>query len=197
MKRELLFGVVLGLSTSLPVAYSAEQSAPAPAATPALESASLVTLSATVTAIDHDKREVTLEDAEGNETTVTVGEEVKNLPQVEVGDNVDIAYYEAVDVTVLSGDESEPRAAAISALETAEPGQKPAGQLTTDVSLLATIEAIDKDAATVTLKGPEGNTRTVKVRDPANLENVAVGDRVLINLTQAIAVEVTEHPPTE
>ena len=62
---------------------------------------------------------------------------------------------------------------------------------------MATIDAIDKAAETVTLKGPAGNSKTVKVNNPANLEKVAVGDRVIIGLTRSIGVEVTETPAEE
>ncbi|MGD2074041.1 MAG: hypothetical protein PVI91_00035 [Gammaproteobacteria bacterium] len=196
MRPNLLISALLGFSLSLPAAHAAEQ-APAATQKPAIEALSLATLSATVTAVDHETREVTLQDADGKETTLRVGEEVRNLPQVEVGDQLDIAYYELVDVEVLAPDEAEPRTAAISTLETAEPGQKPAGQLTTGVSMVATIEKINKAAETVTLRGLGGDTRTVKVRETANLDNIAVGDRVLISLTQAIAVEVTEKATGE
>ena len=114
-----------------------------------------------------------------------------------MGDQVDVAYYESVNIEVLGPDQAEPKAAAISALETAEPGQRPAGTMATELSVVATIDAIDKDAETVTLTGPEGNSRTVKVRNPANLEKVALGDRVMITLTRAVAVDVTEAPATE
>ena len=69
--------------------------------------------------------------------------------------------------------------------------------MATELSVVATIDAIDKDAETVTLKGPEGNTKTVKVRNPANLEKVAVGDQVMITLTRAVAVDVTEAPGSD
>jgi hypothetical protein len=41
---------------------------------------------------------------------------------------------------------------------------------------------------TVTLKGPQGNSETVKVQDPKNLEGVKTGDLVDITYTQALAV---------
>ena len=40
------------------------------------------------------------------------------------------------------------------------------------VSVTATIMAIDKQKSTMTLKGPEGKLVNVKVQDPANLEKV-------------------------
>ena len=197
MKSKLLLTALLALGIGLPAVQASEESSAAAGDRPEMGAASLVTLSATVAAINQETREVTLKDADGKEIAITVGEGVKNLAQVKVGDQVQVAYYESVNVEVLSPDQAEPEAAAISALEAAAPGQKPAGAMTSELSVVATIEAIDKDGETVTLKGPEGNTRTVKVRNPANLEKVALGDRVMITLTRAVAVDVTAAPAEE
>jgi ribosomal 50S subunit-recycling heat shock protein len=196
MKSKLLITALLALNIGLPAVHASEAGSTA-ADKPAVGAASLTTLSATVTAVNQATREVTLKDAEGNEVAITVGEEVKNLPQVEVGDQVEIAYYESINIEVLGPGQAELGATAMSALETAEPGQKPAGKMASELSVVATIDAIDKDAETVTLTGPEGNSKTVKVRNPANLEKVAVGDQVMITLTRAVAVDVTEAPASE
>lgn len=196
MKWKLLITALLALNIGLPAVHASEEGS-AGADKPAMGVASLITLSATVATVNQETREVTLKDADGNELAITAGEEVKNLPQVEVGDQVEVAYYESVNVEVLGPEQAEPEAAAMSALETAEPGQKPAGAMATELSVVATIDAIDKDGETVTLTGPEGNTKTVKVRNPDNLEKVAVGDRVMITLTRAVAVDVTEAPGGE
>jgi len=37
----------------------------------------------------------------------------------------------------------------------------------------------------------------VKVRNPDNLDKVAVGDKVVITYTQAVAVDMTEKPAAE
>lgn len=161
---------------------------------PGVSEAALVTMEAKVTAVDQETREVTLQDAEGNVATITASDRVQNLDQVEVGDLLEVQYYEEVVIQVFGPDEAEPDAAATTAVGKAEPGEKPAAGVIESVAVIATIEAIDKEAGTATLKGPEGNTRTVHPRDPANLDKVAVGDRVLISLTRAFAVQVTEKP---
>ena len=56
--------------------------------------------------------------------------------------------------------------------------------------MIATVEAIDKTTQHVTLKGPEGNTVEVKVKNPKNLEGVKVGDEVAITYTEAMAISV-------
>jgi hypothetical protein len=68
----------------------------------------------------------------------------------------------------------------------------PGGMVAKQVSVTATITAIDKQKSTMTLKGPEGKLNTVKVQDPANLEKVKVGDDLMITYTEALAISV-EH----
>ena len=48
------------------------------------------------------------------------------------------------------------------------------------MTVTATVEAIDAKVPSVTLKGPEGKVVEVKIRNRKNLENVKVGDQVVI-----------------
>ena len=69
-----------------------------------------------------------------------------------------------------------------------KPGDNPAGAMARQVSVTATVTAVNKQAPSVTIKGPAGRTETVKVQDPKNLANVKAGDLVEITYTQALAV---------
>jgi hypothetical protein len=71
-----------------------------------------------------------------------------------------------------------------------KPGETPAGAVGQEVTVTATITAIDKTAHTVTIKGPKGNTETVKAKDPKNLDLIKVGDLVEITYMQALAVSL-------
>src|SRR5512137_1674074 len=53
------------------------------------------TVTATVQALDLEKRVVTLKGPKGNIFDVKVGPQAKNLKQVQVGDEVVITYYES------------------------------------------------------------------------------------------------------
>ena len=75
-------------------------------------------------------------------------------------------------------------------MATANPGEKPAGAMVQQVTVTATVEAIDKNSQYVTLKGREGKTVEVKVKDPKNLEGVKVGDEAVITYTEALAISV-------
>jgi len=149
----------------------------------------VVTGTATVEAIDLEKRIVTLRRADGSIFDLTVGEEVRNLPQVKVGDEVVVKYYQSILVQV-----KKPGAAEGSQVKEtvarAKPGEKPAGMVAKQVTVTATVEKIDKKKMIATLKGPEGKVVDVKVRNPKNLENVNVGDQVDITYTEAVAVSV-------
>jgi Cu/Ag efflux protein CusF len=58
------------------------------------------------------------------------------------------------------------------------------------VQVKGTIAAIDKDAKTVTLKGPKGRTLTLDVQDPQKLEAVKVGDPVVATYMEAVAFQI-------
>ena len=149
---------------------------------------------ATVTAIDQATRMVTLKGPEGKEVTLHVDERAKNLAQVKVGDLVKVAYTEALAWKVVKSKKTEPSAEVEAAAVTAAPGQMPAGGAARRVTITAKIEAIDLDKGTVTLSGPQGNTRTIKARHPQNLKKVKVGDLVDISYTEAVALKVEPAP---
>jgi hypothetical protein len=52
------------------------------------------------------------------------------------------------------------------------------------------VEGIDRPAEMVTLKGPLGNTITIKVLDPSRLDKANLGDTVIVIYTEALAVSV-------
>jgi Cu/Ag efflux protein CusF len=151
-----------------------------------------ITVSATVEAIDLDKRIVTLKDEDGKITDLKVGKEVRNLPQVKVGDVVTATYREAIAYEVYKPGQAQPGGAEAVVAGRAKAGEKPAAGVAEVMTVTATIEAIDKAASKVTLKGPEGHEVTVKVKDPTKLEGVNVGDEVQLTYTQALAISV--HP---
>ena len=149
-----------------------------------------VTVTATVEAIDLDKRIVTLKGEDGVVSDLKVGKEVKNLAQVKKGDQVVATYHEAIAYEVFKPGTAMPGANEAMVAERAKHGEKPAAGVAQVDSVTATITAIDKEHSKVTLKGPEGHSVTVKVKDPKKLEGVAVGDLVQLTYTQALAIAV-------
>lgn len=154
----------------------------------------VVTVSATVQAIDHETRMVTLLGPEGATFTFRASDLVKNLDQVQVGDVVSAAFYEAIAYDVKKKGTAEPGVAGAADVVEAPVGSMPAGVEASAVTVTATITAIDKSKPSITLKGPEGKVVTVRVKDPSRLEGVKVGDLVELTYTHAIGISVDKAP---
>ena len=151
-----------------------------------------VTATATVEAVDLDNRIVTLKGKQGRIFDVRVGEQAKNLAQLKKGDMVVVKYYEAISAKVYKPGEAPKVTEESASLETAKAGEKPGGKLSIESTVTATIESIDMKKPSVTLKTTEGKTLTAKIEDRKNLENVKVGDEVVITYKEAFAVSVTK-----
>ena len=159
---------------------------------PGIVDAVVTIVEATVEKVDHKNRMVTLKGPEGNLVELEVDEAVKNLPQVEKGDIVTVEYVEAVSIQVFPKGAAVPGLTAIGAEASAEPGEKPAGVAMEKITLVTVVDAIDLKQQLVTLKGAEGKTKTFKARNPERLAKVEVGDTVMITITKAIGISVTE-----
>ena len=155
---------------------------------------SLTTATATVQNIDQSTRNVTLrDDADGTTFTVTAGPEVRNLDQVEPGDHVRIDFYRATTVSMADpSDTGEPMTAVVAGR--AAEGERPgAGAVVTD-SMVVTVVGYDRSTGLATFRAPDGLTRRAVV--PPELRGFAEtrgpGSRVLVTMTRAVAVSVTE-----
>jgi len=167
------------------------QMAPAPPKGEAVLSS--ITVTATVTKIDHNTREITLKADDGRELSFVADEAVKNFPQIKQGDIVTAVYTEALAYEV-KPEGGSPGVATAVAGGSAQPGSKPAAALGRQTTVTVTITAIDPKAPSVTFRGPAGNTRTVKVKYPEKLAAVKVGDLVDITYTEAVAIKVETAP---
>lgn len=190
--RKVLF-LSLVLPFLIPAAAIAEEGKPAVDQGPAtfgLES-NVTEISAKVVAIDHKNRIVTLEGPKGNTLTTKVDDDVENLDKVKNGDMVDIQLYEALAWSLKkAGQKEKPTTEKTQTVLTAKADGKPIKVETDKVTIIATIQKVDKKKETVTLKGPEGKVTTIKVKNPKNLEGVVKGDQVEISYTESVAFAV-------
>lgn len=152
--------------------------------------AQAVEVQVTVTAIDRDKRTVTVKGPKGNSTELAVSDEVKNLDKVKVGDTIKLKYYEAISLQLDKAPGAKPGIVVTEELVRAKGGDKPAGAVQRKVTVVGTVTAIDEKAQLVTVRGPKGNEIDIKVQDPAKLKNVKTGDLVKATYTEALVVSV-------
>jgi len=164
----------------------------APAAaekTPGRAAGKAVQVKGTVAAVDKDAKTITLKGPKGRTLTLDVQDPSK-LEAVKVGDPVVATYMEAVAFQIKKPGSATPGTTVQESRVSSKPGETPAGAIGQEVSVTATITEINKKAGTVTIKGPQGNSETIKARDPKNLELVKVGDLVEITYARALAVSL-------
>ncbi len=188
LTRGTKFLVVLSSLSLTPFAWADGAAAPLPSASRSQQT----TAKATVTGIDIPGRIITLKGPKGNSATFHVGDDVKNFGQIKVGDIVIAKYYESIALRVTKP--GAPEAAQVDAATAAAPGQLPGGAVVKQDTIKAKVTAIGKHKDSVTLTGPEGNSVTIKVKNPKNLNGVKVGDDVEATYTEALAVAVEPAP---
>ena len=150
-------------------------------------------ISALVVAIDHETRVVTVRKGDGEEVTFTASEEARNLDQVTVGDVLIAEHMETISIEVMANEGMEAAAAGVSAMVRSEKGEMPGMAAMEATVITATVEEINLENNTFKLKGPAGNIDEYTAQNPENLKRAAVGDLVVITITEAIAVMVEEQ----
>lgn len=187
--------LIVGLTVAAVVAVQACSSAQTPGTEEAratavagpVGEAGMVTVRGWIDAVDKTNRTVTLKGPRGGTVTLDV-KDPKKLDSVAVGDPVVAAFIEALALEVKKAPGATPDVKVTEARTTSQPGETPSGAVGREVVVTATITAVDRKAQTVTIKGPRGNTETIKVKDAANLKGVEAGDVAQLTYTQALAV---------
>jgi hypothetical protein len=143
---------------------------------------------ATVEAVDADKRTVTLKTADGATATIRCGPEVVNFNQIQVGDQVHATVLDRLVVFV--GKPGSPSVDDGLMIARAPKGEKPAVLICETTSMRAKIDSIDAQNRTVTLKGADGKQHQFKVAPDVDLSGVKVGDELVVRCTQGLALMV-------
>jgi hypothetical protein len=152
-----------------------------------------IKLTTKIEAVDVEKRLITVRGQDGKPVELEVSPEVRNLPQIHAGDNMNIVYYQAIGAefkapgTGVKGVEQETVGGR------AAPGEKPAAHAGQQTRATVKIDSVDAATNTVKFTGPKGVQRTVAVKDPkaqAFIKQLKPGDEVELTYTEAVAISV-------
>ncbi len=144
-------------------------------------------VTATVEAVDHATRQVTLKNEDGTYEVLDVPASVKRFDGLKVGDKVKARYYENIVLRLKQPGEKDVDSSTAAVTPSAS-GAKPAGTLASQRAITATITAIDPNVPSITFTGPNGWKYSSRVQDTAALAKVKVGDKVDITWTTAALV---------
>ena len=199
MKARTLNPIGLIISSAMLIALSAcagdstKESPPAARTTatePRLLAEEYVEGEAVVHAVNKTDRTVTLRNAQGQSNTIAVPADV-DLNRLKKGDTVLIGVYQTLSLRVLP-----PGSAALGATAaggSTAPGQPEGRAWGQQLVVVKEVTAIDLVAYTATLRGADGQSRTVAVKDPQmqdRMRNLRVGDLVELTYSEAVAAKV-------
>jgi uncharacterized lipoprotein YajG len=191
MKKLITCAIVCGafLALSQNIIIAAEQTETKPVTR---HEAELTTVTATVEAVDLEKREVTLKGPRGNKVTLEADKSVKRLDEIKPGDLVRASYYQSIAAELrepTAEEKANPLVVEEGAAKTPHT-EAPALGVARRATAVATIESVDRSAQTITVKGPRGKTVTAKVEKPENLEKMQEGKTIVITYTEALALSL-------
>lgn len=162
------------------------------APTPATQE-TLLTASATVESVNRSTREVRLRDNSGGGVfSVQAGPEVRNFDQLERGDQVTVDYYQAMTVAMANASDVSGDTAVLAGR--APEGARPGGLALITTDVVVEFQSYDPDTGVATFVAPDGSVRQTLVEP--NLRDFAAqrqrGDRILVTITEGMAVTITE-----
>jgi hypothetical protein len=202
MKARQLHHIGLIITSVMLVALSAcardnrSTESPAPSAPrttptePRLLAEEYVEGEAVVQGINKTDRTVTLRNAQGQSSTVQVPADA-DLNRLKPGDTVALGAYQALSIRVLP-----PGSAALGATSAAgstPPGQPEGRVWGQQLVVVNEVTAVDLVNHTVTLRGGDGQSHLVTVKDPETqqrMRNLQVGDLVELTYSEAVGAKV-------
>jgi hypothetical protein len=154
----------------------------------------LTRTTATVTAIDKAKRQVTIQGEHGP-LTIQVSPDVRNFENLKVGDRVNLSYYQGIAAQMVKGGTkvSDPAVSAFRQGNSTGPGMTPSGVIGASATVTAKIQDVNLPTNTVAFTDSGGTTHIVQVKSPemqSFIRGLKRGDTVQVTFTDSVAVEV-------
>jgi len=149
----------------------------------------IMTRTAKVIEIHYVNRTLVLETDKGGIIKLDVNEKATNFSKIQTDDLVTVEYLESIALFATEkGLVTEEGISGVVA--SAAEGEMPGGIMTETVKISASVEAIDYDARTITLKSPEG-IKVMQVDESAKrFNNIKQGDEVHFVHSKAVAISV-------
>jgi len=148
------------------------------------------TSTATIRRIDPTARFVVLRGDDGSEMGVFAPPEFTRLNELRVGDVVTITYYESV-VSQLRRPRARKPSVSEEVTATESTSALPGVTLSHQQTERVTVNAVDRDASSITVTNRDGRTVSRHVERLSDLDGVKPGDHIDITYTEAVLATVT------
>lgn len=146
----------------------------------------------TITAVDPEAKTVSFKGPHGQETTVDVPQ-ARNLDRIKPGSRFKVVYAEAAAIAI--SQDAARLAASGTTVAPAARGANPGGMAVRRMEATGVVEAIDRKNRYMSIQGPRAMPLSVKVPEEVKeFDSLAVGDRITLMYTQAVAADMIEEP---
>jgi hypothetical protein len=157
----------------------------------AVGAASVIVVHGQIVAVDQDKKLVTLQADDGKQITVHAYNP-QNLAKAKPGERFVAKFYEIATVNKLLAGQSPPAPSLTEGIVNAKPGQTGAA-FGSQLQFAVTVDAINKKDKALSIKGPDGVVEVVNVANPEALDQVQVGEHIVVSLTDAVAIALDKE----
>ena len=195
VKQLLGTAALLSAAVFLPLSAAAEEAAAPEGGMRAMA----MEVEATVTAIDLDTRQVTLQGPDGKTMTITATEEVVKLEDVSVGDVLRATYLAALEGELREPTEEE-LAEPYVMIKDAGVGEVEgapvvgAGRI---IHAVCTIEGMNRLLGTVTVVDPNGKIHVIADVEPEKMSGVTLGQTIVLTFREALALSLEQVAKAE
>ncbi len=185
-KTALILAAMVAFSTGIPiqpVTAAAEMDK-------GVVSAEHIDLTATVEAIDYERRHLTLKATDGKSVTLSASKKVKNFGEIAKGSLVTAEYLDSVAVIVRKPDGTS-HPGYLKEVSVTQRGDESDGLPVDTTVALGTVEAIDYALRSVTFKGADGVIKSYKVDSRVKkFRDIYQGDKIYLRVTEPLALRI-------
>jgi hypothetical protein len=150
-------------------------------------SASLTMVQGQIVSVDQQNKLVTLQAAGGKRLILHVFNQY-SLAAAKPGELFIARFYEIASVGKLVPGQSPSARSLTTGIVNATPDQTTSTPFANQYQFAVTIDAIDKNGKTISIKGLDGVVEVVVVANPQSLDQVHVGEDVVVTLMDVVAI---------
>ena len=185
LKKIIMFSVICLLTVSNTAFGEDQKERRAPRAV-----SDVVDIEAKVEAVDYETREVLLRGPMGNLVTIEAGEKVKRFNEIKVGDSVHARFFTYLQAEFRDPTDEEKATPLVVLEETVKTVKDlpPGAAAGTLIKAVVSIEIINRPDMVVTVKGPRGNYLSIPTSDAKLLEELKIGEIVILTYLDSVAL---------
>jgi hypothetical protein len=149
-------------------------------------------IKAKVESVDYEKREVLLRGPKGDLLTVKADEAVKRFNEIKAGDNIKTGFWVYMEAQFRDPTPEEKAVPLVVLVEAGKASESlpPEAAVGAVVKAVVSVEIINRPDMVVTVKGPRGNYAAIPVKDTALIEQLQVGEVIVLTYAEAVAISL-------